>query len=322
MAGWLAGVLAGPGVAGPAEEPGPPSAPGSPGGDAGVCDWAARAGSGGIPAYPPCFEVELAADVTGLPPLTFTWTLPGGAVLTGNPVTVDTGLLSEGFQEIRLRVSGPAGVVEHPVHLVVESLGFSGAPSLTTLGDGRVEMRANTTGATEWRWSWGDGSGTGWLSGCAGYAPNHAYPGPGFYEVTVEARSCRGGPVSWSGLLEVRDTAAPSIERFRVVCATTPFCTFEVGEVVPFEVEASGVVAVYAYDWDGDGVDDELAGAPVTEHRYERAGFFLPRLTVIGVGAADLAILEAPVAIVEGSGGDAIFSDGFESGDLSRWTVP
>jgi hypothetical protein len=323
VVGWLAGVLSGPGAAGELVGPGVSGASGEAVGGAGGCGLALEGKVGTVPSYPPCFVVELSAEATGLPPLLHSWTLPDGTVLEGNPVSLDTGLLGDGFQEIGLEVRNDFGVAEVPVHLVVESLGFSGAPSLTPLGDGRVEMRANTTGATEWRWTWGDGTGTGWLSGCAGYAPTHVYPGPGFYQVTVEARSCRGGPVVWSGLLEVKESEPPAVEAFRVVCATAPFCTFGVGEAVGFEVEVSGSVALYLYDWDGDGVDDEIAGAPVLEHRFSSAGFFIPRLTVIGGGAEDVAFLEAPVAVVEGDGGgEVLFSDGFESGDLRHWTVP
>ena len=321
-----AGVLAGPGGIGSVGVPGaggPPVVvdPASP------CGLAGSGKAGELSSYPPCFEVELSAEATGQAPLLYSWTLPDGTVLSGQSVTVDTGWLSTGFREIGLEVRNDSGVAEVPVHLVVESLGFSADPSLTPVGDGRVEMRANTTGATEWRWTWGDGTATGWLSGCSGYAPSHVYPGPGLYQVTVEARSCREGPVVWSGVLEVRDGVAPVVEAFRVVCETAPFCTVEVGEAVGFELAVAGSVALYAYDWNGDGVDEELSGVPVTEHRFSSAGYFVPRVTVIGSGASDVAFLEAPVAVVDGDGGDGgggevLFSDGFESGDLRHWTLP
>ena len=318
MVAGIAGVLPGPGAGFSdsaqvtAERVGPAS-----------CGLPTEPRVGQIPSFPACVDVELAAEATGLPPLEYTWSLPDGTVLRGPSPVLDTGQLGPGFQEIRLEVRNAYGATEHPVLLRIESLGFAGAPTLTPLGDGRVEMRANTTGATEWRWTWGDGTASGWLSGCPGYAPTHVYPGPGLYDVTVEARSCREGPFSWSGTLEVRDGVPPEIRAFRVVCPTAPFCTVETGEAVGFEVELAGEAAVFAYDWDGDGVDDQLAGAPVAEHRFESAGFFTPRLTVVGSGASDVAFLEAPVAVIESTGGgDVLFSDGFESGDLRHWEVP
>ena len=292
--------------------PGP--APGSP------CAAVAAVGGGELVSYPPCFEVTLTAEATGQPPLDFTWTLPGGLTLSGNPVVLDTGLLPQGFHEISLRVENAAGSAEVPVHLVVEALGFAAAPAVVSAGGSTVTLRANTTGATEWRWSWGDGTATGWLSGCAGYGPSHTYPGPGSYQVTLDARSCRGGPISWTGTLEVRHETPPSIERFLVVCPTAPFCSFATGAEVEFEVEVSGAAQLYVYDWDGDGADDELAGVPVLRHVFGVPGYFVPRLTVIGAGASVTAFHPAPIEVLGQP--PFLFSDGFESGDLRHWTLP
>ena len=275
---------------------------------------------GTVLSYPPCVEVTLRADVTGRPPLTSTWTVAGGPVLTGNPVVLDTGLLSDGYHQVTLEVDNSAGSARYPLDLVIESLGFAGDPQVTPLGGDSVAFLADTLGATEWRWTWGDGTGTSWLSGCDGYAPTHTYPGPGSYPVLLEARSCRDGPVTWYGTVEVSGGTPPAIESFEVVCATAPFCSFEAGEAVPFSVQVSGSADLYMYDWDGDGVSDELAGAPVASHVYPAAGYYTPRLTVVGAGSSDTAVLEAPIEVVAGPA--LLFSDGFESGDLRKWSLP
>ena len=297
----LAGVLPGPG---------------------GGCPYLAALGpeEAGVHSYPPCFEVTLGAEATGRGPLAYTWTVAGGPVLTGNPAVLDTGLLSDGVHQVTLEVRNSEGSARYPVDLVVERLGFSGDPVVTPIGGDSVAFRAGTLGATEWRWTWGDGTATGWLSGCAGFAPTHTYPGAGSYRVTVEARSCREGPVTWSGTLEVTEETPPVIESFGVLCAGAPFCSFAVGEAVGFGVEVSGTASLYLYDWDGDGVSDELAGAPVAEHVYTEAGYYTPRLTVVGAGSSDTAVLVAPIEVVAAPG--LLFSDGFESGDLRNWTLP
>lgn len=297
-------------------------APGPDGLAGGVppCGEGVRAASELFPTYPPCFEVTLEAEVSGRPPLEVTWTLPDGGTLTGNPVALDTGLLPTGFSEILLEVSNDAGTVSSSVALAVEPLRFSPGPSFTVLDGTTVAAEAQTTGATQWRWSWGDGTGTGWLSGCEGYAPTHTYPAPGTYAVRVEARSCREGPLAATATLDLGGGTAPLVERFEVVCPTAPFCSFEAGVPVPFDVVVSGTVDAYLYDWDGDGSDEEVVASPVFEHVFSTAGFFIPRLTVVSGSDFDVRHLEAPVEIVAGSG--VLFSDGFESGDLRHWRVP
>jgi PKD repeat protein len=281
---------------------------------------AATVAAGSVLSYPPCVQVTLSADVTGRPPLTSTWTVAGGPVLTGNPLVLDTGLLSDGNHEIVLEVDNSAGSVQYPVDLVVESLGFGGGPGITPAGGDRVWFQANTLGATEWRWTWGDGTGTSWLSGCDGSAPTHTYPGAGSYPVLLEARSCREGPITWSGTVEVTEETPPVIESFEVVCPAAPFCSFRAGEEATFSAQVSGSADLYMYDWDGDGVSDELTGAPVASHAYDAAGYYTPRLTVVGAGSSDTAVLEAPVEVVAAP--ELLFSDGFESGDLRKWSLP
>jgi len=317
LAGALPGLRPGSGP-----EPGPGS---ELRGDAGPvplpgCPLANPEAFGALPSYPPCFEATLTANATGRPPLSFTWSLPGGQVLQGNPVVLDTGLLPTGFNEVVLRVANDAGEALYPVSVVVEDLAFEAAPDLVVTGGTTVATSANTRGATEWRWSWGDGTVTPWTAGCAGYQPSHTYAAPGEYTVTVEARSCRGGPIAMSGTLVLGSGPALGIERFAVVCPTAPFCRFAAGEVVPFEVSVAGGPEAYLYDWNGDGIDDEVASGVVSSHVYPSAGYFTPRLTVLAGSVLDQAALEVPVEIVAGTG--LLFSEDFEGGDLGDWRLP
>lgn len=273
-----------------------------------------------LPSYPPCFEVTLTAHSSGAPPLTHLWTLPTGTVLTGNPLVLDTELLPTGFNSIELTVSNDAGTASLPVALVVEDLAFTAPPSFTLTAETTVAALANTRGATEWRWSWGDGAVTPWTSGCPGYAPTHTYPAPGTYQVIVEARSCRAGPVTATGTLDIGGAPVDIIEDFRVLCPTSPFCTFDVGESVAFEIVVNGNPDSYLYDWGGDGFDDEASPVPVLEHAFAEPGYYTPRLTVLAGQTVDRQFHPAPIEIVAASA--LLFDHDFETGTLAGWTLP
>ncbi len=273
-----------------------------------------------VPTYPPCFPVTLTATgVTGRPPLTFTWTLPGGAgTLTGNPATLDTNRLPAGFQTIQLEMRNPWGTAHLGTSLVVEALGFAASPTATRLPDGSYRFHAQTTGATEWRWTWGDGTGTGWLAGCDGLEPTHQFSAPGAYTVRVDARNCREAALSRTITVQVV-TQILEIAAFQPVCATAPYCTFPTGAPAPFSQTVAGPAELYLYDWNGDGFDEEISLTQVTTHVYPQPGFYLPRLTVFGADQAIERTAPAPVAIA-GSPQTLIFADGFEGGDLSSWS--
>ncbi|MDX1998978.1 MAG: hypothetical protein SF066_14775, partial [Thermoanaerobaculia bacterium] len=102
-------------------------------------------------------------------------------------------------------------------------------------------------------------------------------------------------------------------------CPTTPYCTFPTGAPVPFAQAVAGPAALYLYDWNGDGFDEEVSAASVLSHAYPSPGFYLPRLTVFGVDQAVSRSAPAPIQIT-GSPQSLIFADGFERGDLSRWS--
>ncbi len=274
-----------------------------------------------ISSYPPCQEVTLTANATGRPPLAFSWKLPSGQILTGNPVVLDTGLLPTGYNTIDLTVTNDAGQAEYPVALVVEDLGFAAPPSLTVVSGTTVAAQANTTGATEWRWTWGDGTTTPWTSGCDGDAPTHTYPATGTYQVTVEARSCRAGPISQTGTLTLGSPGSITVDRFEPLCSTTPFCTFDVGQDVLFDLETSVPADSYAYDWNGDGTVDQVASSPVLVHAFGAAGYLTPTVTVFAGTATATGETPAPIQIVAPTSG-LLFSDDFETGDLSRWSQP
>ncbi|MDX1998698.1 MAG: PKD domain-containing protein [Thermoanaerobaculia bacterium] len=273
-----------------------------------------------LATYPPCFPVTLTAnDVRGRPPLTFTWTLPNGAgTLTGNPTTLDTNRLPAGFHTIQLEIRNAHGVARSSISLVVESLGFATTPTATRQPDGSYRFHAQTSGATEWRWTWGDGTGTPWLTGCDGLELEHRFPAPGTYTVTVEARNCRQPAISRVFTVQVVQQIL-EIATFQPSCPTTPYCTFPTGAPVPFAQSIAGPAALYLYDWNGDGFDEEVSAAPVLSHAYPSPGFYLPRLTVFGVDQAVSRSAPAPIQIT-GSPLNLIFADGFETGNLSRWS--
>ncbi|MFW6012195.1 MAG: PKD domain-containing protein [bacterium] len=268
--------------------------------------------------FPPCIDVTLTADATGAPPLSYEWTLPDGQLLAGNPATLDTGLLPDGFHEIELAVTNDFGTATHTLQLTIEQLAFAEPPSFAVDGT-TVTATANTVGATEWRWSWGDGTATSWLSGCDGYQPTHTYADLDTYQVTVEARSCREGPLRATGTLDLTGSA-PVIETFQVLCPTSPFCSFEAGEPVSFEILVQGTPDAYIYDWNGDGFDDETTAQPVESHVYTQPGFFIPRLTVLADDQIDQMHHETAIEIR--SAPSLLFDYDFEEGTLDGWTPP
>jgi hypothetical protein len=99
------------------------------------------------------------------------------------------------------------------------------------------------------------------------------------------------------------------------------FCLFDTSEPIAFTTQVQGDPTTFAYDWNGDGLTDQITSQAVTTHAYATAGTYRPRLT-ISRGTTAVSFLHVDFLIVlPGSGGTGvIFADGFESGNTSAWS--
>ena len=274
-------------------------------------------------SYSQCVELSLAADVTGRPPLVVEWVVSSSLVLQGADVVLDTRSLSPGLHPIRVRAENSAGVSESVVYLGIEELRWTAGIEWAAIGDNEVVVRALAKGATEIRWIWGDGTSTGWQSWCAGEVQQHRFAVAGSYVVRAEIRTCVTGPLATTSDVAVQAGGPPRITRFEPVCGSDlGSCEIQTGEAVDFVLLVEGTVsgAAYLYDWNGDGVDDQVASAPITSHRYLAAGLYWPRVTVLSGSLSDQARTPLPIAVFGQSARDIIFEDGFESG-LTGWRV-
>ena len=195
-----------------------------------------------VESVPPCVDLDLTAqDVRGKPPLTRTWTLPSGAVVSGNPARINTRDLPAGLSEIRYTLSNAFGSDSISIVVAVQSLAFTTEPTWTNHGASTVSFDAKTVGATEWHWSWGDGTSTGWVSGCGGLRPVKTYAASGSYTVTVSARNCRQGAISRTFQVVATAELAPRVLVFAAKgCFLDVFCTFAPGSPILFEQVVSG----------------------------------------------------------------------------------
>ncbi|HEX4953885.1 MAG TPA: ATPase, T2SS/T4P/T4SS family [Thermoanaerobaculia bacterium] len=234
---------------------------------------------------------------------------------------LDTVALPAGFYSARLAATNVHGTgYSAPFFFSIESLRFASGPSCTNQGNRTARCTATTEGATEHRWDWGDGTLSPWLVGCPGRDQTHTYAAAGTYSVRLRIRNCRD-PLQVSGRTSVTVTASSplNIVEFAADCPGG-FCLFDVGEAVPFRHQVQGSPTTYAYDWDGDGFTDQVAGAPVATHSYSAPGSFTPRLTVTAGTQTASAAVPLPV-IVFPSGTVPLFADGFESGTTQRWSL-
>jgi len=186
------------------------------------------------------------------------------------------------------------------VTTALEVLRFEGWPGVPVADEApspdlEVTFMAEAWGAHEWRWTFGDGSGpTGWMEHPCHHhrsVVTHTFPGPGTYPVVATARNCRDGQRRSEALLvRVGDPDAISLTRFEAIGCGEVFCAFARGELVRFEVEASAVPERYLWDWDGDGVVDEVTDE-VVGHRYGEFGVYSPVVTVErGEGVSSLGV--------------------------------
>lgn len=251
------------------------AAPG-PGDSVHPCTAATSSGT----TFLPCAGYELEAQVRGKPPHEVEWTLPSGQVLVGQEVSLDTTLLGPGFHLIRIKAINAAGSDEALIPIEVQTLRWIDEPSwFVDPVDQAVVITAPVEGMNEVRWDLGDGFTERRWSYCP-IPMRYRYDSPGPHLVTVEARNCHGDSIRRSfwvgGALE-----EPVIHRFEAACDSGVICEVAVGATVDFQLETTGTIDSYQYDWDGDGTYDEVSASPVTTHRFLAHGIYLSRVRVV-----------------------------------------
>jgi PKD repeat protein len=287
-----------------------------------------------------CQPVTLrATDAIGRPPLTLAWEVrdDGGSPIAGGAgasyVWRTEGAVP-GDYDAELEVDnadGPPATAETAITLAdLPSLPENGsfAPTSELLVEGSVRFSVTAPGATAFCWDFGDGA--QYPAGCLtkpsrwsidperGPNPTHVYSGLGTYPVTVLVRNCIDTTPRASAVHEVEILSAePLVAGFQVnggLCFGGA-CLAEAGELVQFSDSTSGAPSLYEYDWDGDGTFEQSASAPVTTHAFDRAGQFTPVLRVHRGSETDTSALAQELWI------NGLFDDGFETGDLSRWST-
>ncbi len=232
------------------------------------------------PSYLPCERPTFTANgLTGKPPLTLTWLLDNRTSFSVNPLTLDTATIPAGSHTLTARLTNAHGAATRAVPFSVQPLAFLLPPTHDNLGSNTARLRANTSGATEWRWVWGDGTSTAWLAGCPGYAPTKQYARPGTYSVQLFARNCRDAAIQTVFPVTVTQTLAARVLSFLAACPFT-FCIFPANTPIRFDQTFAGAPTVYRYDWNGDGVFEQISPVPVTSHAYPAPGLYTPRVQV------------------------------------------
>lgn len=258
-----------------------------------------------------------AQNVTGQPPLTFSWQISqngGGVVASGGNVnpfvwTSTPGQTTGTTYTAEVTVTNSAGIDTATSAAVtlnpLDPLPANGAFTPTYDGQpdppatGTVQFHAGVSGATEWNWSFGDNPGggpnndgfEGWTSDPVdGPNPVHTYDVAATYDVQVMVRNCAEVPRTSAILAVDASNAEPVIADFRasLFCAAGT-CFADVNVPITFIDESIGEPDFWDYDWDGDGsFEDEDNPAPVTLFTYTSTGTFHPRLRVRRNSASDI----------------------------------
>ena len=288
-----------------------------------LCAGSAVASPSGLNSWPKCIDVAFTGmGIRGRPPLTYTWEVSNGLRFFGNPGTLSTQALAPGSYTAQLVVSNPWGSGRSfLVPFSIEPLRFTGSPVWANLGGRVVEVTARAEGATEYRWRWGDGQVSPWLSGCAGARTTHTYPAAASYSARLEIRNCEDpAQTSSSFTVTVTDQPQLGVLVFEAFCPHS-FCLFETGEPVFFMTLVLGSPTQYIYDWNGDGLTDQVSALPVVSQAYSHSGIYTPRLTITLGTVSATFVHDRPLLVLPASEPGEIFADGFESGTTSVWSL-
>ena len=268
-----------------------------------------------------CQSETFTANVTGAPPLTYTWRVldPSGA--TVNPPGVVAGTSSFTWNSLPSLAPGtytgqvtvqnsfnPTGVVlTKAVQLTAlpALTDISGsAPTTNAFGANSVLFTAPAfTGATQVVWDYGDGHTDTFTDPVAGKTPSHTYAATGTYSAKVKITNCvnPGGFTSLPVSVTITQTSVLAASFQPSLFCQFGQCFATVGVPVVF-VDSSTGADFWDYDWTHTDLGTQTCNftdndhtSPVTTHTYATAGTFVPCLRVRR--GADVPSVVAPTAI-------------------------
>lgn len=218
--------------------------------------------------------LTLTAEASGKPPLSYTWKLPDGSLLSGNPVAVPRGKLSPTASTIRLTVSNVAGTASRTVTPKI----LSPAPRVVsvTLSPNPAYPGTSLSAAAEiagrppftLRWTFPDGktlesASPSWT---VPHLPARSHP------VLLDVSNASG---SASTRRSLRVLPPALLRGFEPVCPGP--CIFPTGRAVEFTISTTATPPLLEIDWNGDGTYDQTVTSLNPTHAYDSPGFFRPR---------------------------------------------
>lgn len=221
--------------------------------------------------------VTLTAEATGRPPLAYSWKLPDGSELSGNPVVLAPGKLSPTSATVRLTVTNEQGSASRTLVPKVlspspriRSVALSPNPAYP---QSQLSAKAEATGRPPlvYRWTFPDGK---ILEGAAVTwtvpdLPARSHP------VVLEVSNASGSATSRRSF---RVLAPAALRAFEPICPGP--CVFRMGQAVEFVIETTLTAPSFEVDWNGDGFYDETVTSLRPTHTFALPGFVRPRLRV------------------------------------------
>lgn len=280
-----------------------------------------------------CQPVTFSAqNVTGQPPLTFSWVVRDSGNVTVasggnvNPFVWTTiPSLSPGTYTAEVSVANTSGIdtATSPV-LTLNALPalpaagsftptYPGAPNPPPTGT--VTFSVVATGATEWNWNFGDNPGggpqgdgyVGWTSDPVnGPSPTHSYTSAGTFGVRVKVRNCVESERESAPLSVPITNVTPLNAHFQAsgLLCQQGVCFATVNEAITFNDSSTGPPDFWDYDWDGNGsYEDANNTSPETTHTYTATGDYQPKLRVRRGSEQHVYTHSPPIRVESGGGG-------------------
>ncbi len=238
-----------------------------------------------------CSEVTFSANgVTGNPSPTLVWTVNTMPPTNGGNVNPFVWSITPGttgnFQATATATNNAGSAMATSPTISVAplpALAFTGpgnAPTVEDISGGTVEFLVQSTGATEWNWNFGDGTTTGWISDpVTGPNPIHTYATSGTFSVTVQIRNCNAGPITSNAVNATVMVEPLAILSFSADCIGVA-CFLSMSEVFDLIHTIQGTPDSYEYDWDGDGIYEDIRPTRADTHAFCSSGNPMPALRI------------------------------------------
>jgi PKD repeat protein len=295
-----------------------------------------------------CQAATFTANVTGAPPLTYSWQVLDPSHATVNPPGVVAGgsafswaslpALAPGLYTGQVTVKNnvnPTGVV------LSKQIQLTALPALTDISGSAPTTNAFASnsvvftapafnGATQIVWSYGDGKTDTFTDPVAGKTPTHLYTAIGTYNAKVTISNCvnPGGSTSQTVSVHVTQTT-PLVASFQAsLFCQIGQCFTTAGTPVTFNDTSQGA-DFWDYDWSHADANPQTCNftdsghtSPVPSHTYATAGTFQPCLRVRR-GASESNVTVHSFAIVVSQSGPpppppSVTVSGLNSGQVNQ----